>query len=198
MAGDKQPTIHQFIEGLERFTDKNLKTEKETIYKLLYPYKNLKFINDSTNIDINKKLVIFDVSKCSDLYNIMYIVCANYINQLMHKNNEKSIYSWIYFTNMDFLFHFDETINFIARIFKTSRAYRGIVTGIQQDVKEMVCHNVILNNAGIVTCLSQTDENREIIKNIFSLPEEYLKYMHDRLPGEGLLFQSSGFSHFRV
>ena len=87
------------------------------------------------------------------------------------------------------MFKDKSTASWMARYWKMLRKHLGCPIGITQNPEDVLStddgRNVI-NNTGFSILLSLLERDRELVKDIWKLTDEEIKYISDRKRGEGI------------
>ena len=79
----------------------------------------------------------------------------------------------------------------LQEYFKRCRKYHGIMTGITQDIEDLLITpegRGIFNNSGFVAMLSQSNIGRSEIQEQFDVSDALIDYIKDKPLGTGLLY----------
>ena len=161
----------------------NLNDEKTKKFKIkLIPFikGSLKFFNNYTNIELNKKLIIADVYELGEdnMKYGMYLFTELFWDKIkINRKIKKAIY-------LDEIWRLigvtsnKEVAKFIYKIFKTIRKYGGSSVAITQDISDLFSlengtyGKSILNNSSIKTFFSLEEENIKLLSQYSNLSEK--------------------------
>lgn len=155
------------------------------------------FINSPSNVNINKKLVVFSIRDMEDELKpaAMYII-TNFIWSAVRKNLRKRLLvvdeAWWMMKNED-------TASFLFSLAKRGRKYYLGLATITQDVGDFMKSKYgvpIITNSSIQILLKQSASTIDNLQKVFNLTEEekYLLLESDR--GEGIFF--AGLKHAAI
>ena len=147
------------------------KTKKFKIKLIPFIKGSLKFFNNYTNIELNKKLIIADVYELGEenMKFGMYLFVELFWDKIkINRKIKKAIY-------LDEIWRLigvtsnKEVAKFIYKIFKTIRKYGGSSVAITQDISDLFSLDngaygkSILNNSSIKTFFSLEEENIKLL-----------------------------------
>ena len=177
----------------------NLNDEKTKKFKIkLIPFikGSLKFFNNFTNIELNKKLIIADVYELGEenMKYGMYLFTELFWDKIkINRKIKKAIY-------LDEIWRLigvtsnKEVAKFIYKIFKTIRKYGGSSVAITQDISDLFSlengtyGKSILNNSSIKTFFSLEEENIKVLSQYSNLSEKEKIEIKSLRRGECLTF----------
>ena len=177
----------------------NLNDEKTRKFKIkLIPFikGSLKFFNNYTNIELNKKLIIADVYELGEdnMKFGMYLFTELFWDKIkINRKIKKAIY-------LDEIWRLigvtsnKEVAKFIYKIFKTIRKYGGSSVAITQDISDLFSlengtyGKSILNNSSIKTFFSLEEENIKVLSQYSNLSEKEKIEIKSLRRGECLTF----------
>ena len=177
----------------------NLNDEKTKKFKIkLIPFikGSLKFFNNYTNIELNKKLIVADVYELGEenMKYGMYLFTELFWDKIkINRKIKKAIY-------LDEIWRLigvtsnKEVAKFIYKIFKTIRKYGGSSVAITQDISDLFSlengayGKSILNNSSIKTFFSLEEENIKVLSQYSNLSEKEKIEIKSLRRGECLTF----------
>lgn len=155
------------------------------------------FINQPSNVDINKKLVCFSIRDMEDELKpvAMYIV-THYIWNAVRKNIKKRLLvvdeAWIMMKN-------DDTASFLFGLAKRGRKYYLGLATITQDVGDFLKSPYglpIITNSSIQILLKQSPSSIDLVQKTFNLTDEEKFLLLESGVGEGIFF--AGLKHVAI
>lgn len=155
------------------------------------------FINQPSNVDINKKLVCFSIRDMEDeLKPVAMYIITHYIWNAVRKNIKKRILivdeAWIMMKN-------DDTASFLFGLAKRGRKYYLGLTTITQDVGDFLKSPYglpIITNSSIQLLLKQSPSSIDIVQKTFNLTDEEKYLLLESGVGEGIFF--AGLKHVAI
>ena len=144
-----------------------------------------------TNVDINNRLVSFDISKLSSsLQTTGYLVILDYFMNRMAANKKAGKNTWLFIDEFHILLANQFSAEYIAKIYKVGRKYHCLPTIITQNIED-VLHNEngrkILSNSEFGLILKQKPLDLPNIQDIFKISNDEAEYLNDPPAGQGVL-----------
>lgn len=155
------------------------------------------FINKPSNVDINKKLVVFSIRDMEDDLKpaAMYII-THFIWNAVRKNLRKRL---LVVDEAWWMMKSDDTASFLFSIAKRGRKYFLGLTTITQDVNDFIKSKYglpIITNSSIQILLKQSPSSVESVKEVFNLTDEEKYLLLESSVGEGIFF--AGLKHVAI
>lgn len=155
------------------------------------------FINQPTNVDINKKLVVFSIRDMEDeLRPIGMFLIMHYIWNAIRKNLKKRLLivdeAWI-------MMKHDDSASFLYGIAKRCRKYYLGLATITQDVGDFLGSpygGPIITNSAIQLLLKQSPASIDLVQKTFNLTDEEKFLLLESDVGEGMFF--AGLKHVAI
>ena len=172
------------------------KTKKFKIKLIPFIKGSLKFFNNYTNIELNKKLIIADVYELGEenMKFGMYLFVELFWDKIkINRKIKKAIY-------LDEIWRLigvtsnKDVAKFIYKIFKTIRKYGGSSVAITQDISDLFSLDngaygkSILNNSSIKTFFSLEEENIKLLSQYSNISEKEKIEIKSLRRGESLTF----------
>lgn len=155
------------------------------------------FINQPTNVDINKKFVVFSVRDMEDDLKpaAMYIV-THFIWNAVRKELRKRL---LVVDEAWWMMKSDDTASFLYSIAKRGRKYYLGLCTITQDVGDFMKSPygvAIVTNSSIQLLLKQSASNIDVLQKTFNLTDEEKYLLIESGVGEGIFF--AGLKHVAI
>lgn len=155
------------------------------------------FINQPTNVDINKKFVVFSVRDMEDDLKpaAMYIV-THFIWNAVRKELRKRL---LVVDEAWWMMKSDDTASFLYSIAKRGRKYYLGLCTITQDVGDFMKSPYgvpIVTNSSIQLLLKQSPSTMEVLQKTFNLTDEEKYLLLESGVGEGIFF--AGLKHVAI
>lgn len=155
------------------------------------------FINQPSNVDINKKLVCFSIRDMEDeLKPVAMYIITHYIWNSIRKDIRKRLLvvdeAWIMMKN-------DDTASFLFGLAKRGRKYYLGLATITQDVGDFLKSPYglpIITNSSIQLLLKQSPSSIDIVQKTFNLTDEEKFLLLESGVGEGIFF--AGLKHVAI
>lgn len=195
---DKVPTLKDFHEILKRQKEpeaENLATALE-----LYTTGNLSVFANKTNIDINNRLVCFDIKDLGKQLKTMgMLIVLDAIWNRITVNRFKGKRTWIYMDEIYLLFTNEYSANFLFELYKRARKWGAIPSGITQNVEDLLKSELarrMLSNSDFILMLNQAPSDRAELAKLLNISATQLSYVTNSDPGQGLLFSGNSIIPF--
>lgn len=155
------------------------------------------FINQPTNVDINKKFVVFSVRDMQDELKpvAMYIV-THFIWGAVRKELRKRL---LVIDEAWWMMKSEDTASFLLSLAKRGRKYYLGLATITQDVEDFLKSpygTPIITNSSIQLLLKQSPSSIDIIQKTFNLTDEEKYLLLESNRGEGIFF--AGLKHVAI
>lgn len=170
------------------------------IPKILELYVTGSFNNFAghTNIESTSNRIIIDISDMGQqLRTVGLQVIFEYLWQRVRQNHQRGIRTVIIndeissmFLDGNYYANIDSSGQFYQKIFKRIRKYGGYVTGITQNISQVLDSpqaRTMLSNASFIVLLQQAEDDLERIKKLFNLSPTHLSYISSGKVGTGII-----------
>ena len=155
------------------------------------------FINRPSNVDINKKLVVFSLRDMEDeLKPIAMYIVTHYIWNVIRKNLKKRL---LVVDEAWWMMRSDDTASFLTGLVKRGRKYYLGVATITQDVDDFMKSQyggAIISNSSIQILLKQSPSVIDRLQEVFNLTDEEKYLLLESDVGEGIFF--AGLKHVAI
>lgn len=147
--------------------------------------------NHRTNVDINNRLVCFDVKELgSQLKKLAMLVIQEQVwNRVAQNRDVKSTH--YYCDEFHLLLRDEQTAKYVVEIWKRFRKWGGIPNGITQNVKDLLASpeiENILDNSDFIYMLNQAAGDRMILQDKLNISDAQIKFVTNSGKGNGLIF----------
>ena len=158
----------------------------------LYVHGSLNVFNHRTNVDMNNRLVCFDIKELGkQLKKIGMLIVQDQVWNRVTVNRAEHKSTRYYIDEFHLLLKDEQTAAYSIEIWKRFRKWGGIPTGITQNVKDLLASREIENifeNSDFIYMLNQAGGDREILAKKLGISSNQLSYVTQSNEGEGLLF----------
>lgn len=190
------PTLVDFYEQL--MTEASMESTKVAMIIEQYAVGNYNLFAHHTNIDTNNRLTVYNLLYLPEKMTEMAMkVCLSTIWTRIVKNREenekhhtgKSI--WVYLDEFHHFFKTESSATTIMAYYKRVRKYGGIMTGITQDVADLLRSSqgtAMFNNTGFFIFLNQSPIGRDQIQTLYNVSDTLIDYIKDKPAGTGLIY----------
>lgn len=155
------------------------------------------FLNQPTNVDINKKFVVFSVRDMEDeLKPIAMYIVTHFIWNTIRKELKKRL---LVIDEAWWMMKQKDTASFLYSMAKRGRKYYLGLATITQDVGDFLKSeygSAIINNSSIQILFKQSPTTIDIIQKTFNLTDEEKYLLLESDVGEGIFF--AGLKHVAI
>lgn len=155
------------------------------------------FLNQPSNVDINKKFIVFSVRDMEDeLKPIAMYIITHYIWNAVRKNIKKRL---LVVDEAWWMMKSEDTASFLYSIAKRGRKYYLGLATITQDVGDFMKSPYgvpIVTNSSIQLLLKQSPSTVDVLQKTFNLTDEEKYLLLEANVGEGIFF--AGLKHVAI
>ena len=193
------PILGDFYEVMENETenvDPDMKRDMLATMEMYVGEGSANYFNHRTNVDVYNRLVSFDIKDLTGVLKTqaMLLVLDNIWNRLS-ANRDRHIPTWIYCDEIHVLFSNDYCLEFFRGLYKRARKYGGVLTGITQNVTDLLRNEdccTMLSNSEFLYLLKQSPSDSLKLQNVLHFTDSELFYVNNVNSGEGLMVLGSG------
>lgn len=197
-GGVVQPTLQDLHDELRAAGD------EASLYlaDALNPYitGSMSGFNGQTNVDLSNRFTVFDVSGLSgELRTFGMMVVIDQVWNRVIRNKAAGRRTWLYVDEFHRFFSNPYAAAQFKDIYKRARKYGLGVTGITQNVEEILDlqdAREMLSNSDFLMLLSQNSTDADALCELLNLSEEQRQYFTGVLPGQGLMKIGSAYVPF--
>ena len=157
----------------------------------LYVHGSLNVFNHRTNVDINNRLVCFDIKELGkQLKNLGMLVIQDQVWNRVTVNRSEGKSTRYYVDEFHLLLR-GEVGSWSVEIWKRFRKWGGIPTGITQNIKDLLASAEIENifeNSDFIYLLNQASGDRKILCERLNISNQQAAHISNSGPGQGLIF----------
>ncbi|MCQ5089469.1 VirB4-like conjugal transfer ATPase, CD1110 family [Ruthenibacterium lactatiformans] len=158
----------------------------------LYVSGSLNVFNHRTNVELNNRLVCFDIKQLGkQLKKLGMLIIQDQVWNRVTINRAASKATRYYMDEFHLLLREEQTAAYSVEIWKRFRKWSGIPTGITQNVKDLLSSREVENifeNSDFVLMLNQAGGDQAILAKQLTISPQQMKYVTHAEAGEGLLF----------
>src|SRR3989338_3419522 len=155
------------------------------------------FINRPTNVDMNKKLVVFSVRDMEDdLKPVAMYIITHHIWNMVRKELRKRL---LVIDEAWWMMRSEDTASFLFGIAKRGRKYYLGISTITQDVSDFLNSPYgipMITNSSIQLLLRQSPTSVDLVQQTFKLSDEEKYLLLESDVGEGIFF--AGLKHVAI
>ncbi len=187
---EKMPILEDLYNELRR------QDEKEAQYIAtaleIYVTGSLNVFNHRTNIDVNSRIVNFDIKELGkQLKKIGMLIVQDAVWNRVTVNRDAKKSTRYFIDEAHLLLKEEQTAAYMVEIWKRFRKWGGIPTALTQNVKDLLASKEIeniLENSDYIYMLNQAAGDRQILAQKLNISTHQLSYVTQSGEGEGLLF----------
>ena len=167
----------------------------------IYVSGSLNVFNHRTNVDINNRLVCFDIRELGkQLKKIGMLVVQDQVWNRVTVNRAEHKSTRYYMDEFHLLLKDAQTAAYSVEIWKRFRKWGGVPTAVTQNVKDLLASREIENifeNSDFVLMLNQAGGDRQILAKQLNISPHQLSFVTNSNEGEGLLFYGNTIIPFK-
>ena len=158
----------------------------------IYVKGSLNVFNHRTNVDINNRIVCFDIKQLGkQLKKLGMLIVQDAVWGRVTANRSAGKSTRYYVDEFHLLLKEAQTEAYSIEIWKRFRKWGGLPTAITQNVKDLLASPEVSNifeNSDFVYMLNQANGDRQILAKQLNISPHQLSYVTHSGEGEGLLF----------
>lgn len=158
----------------------------------LYIDGSLSVFSHPTNVDIHKRMVVFDIKDLGkELRTLGMLVVLDQVWNRITRNRQIGKRTWLYVDEMQLLFSNEYSSNYFFELWSRSRKWGAIPTGITQNVETLLLSDYarrMLSNSDFILMLKQSASDRNELAALLNISQRQLDYVTNSDRGTGLLF----------
>ena len=188
------PTLQDVYQHLK---DKNMPiANKLAAHMQIFVNGSLNLFNHRTNIDLNKKFLVFDLSGIKENLRVTsMLVMLEIIRDKSKVNFKNGFWTHLYIDEFHELLGIDSVAKFIIKLWKEIRKMHGVLTGITQNMTDLLNNSAqsdniaaILSNTEYFALLNQSTIDRDILMRFLpQISPAMFNYVEGAASGTGLL-----------
>lgn len=186
----KMPILGDLYDALGRQEEKEAKHIRSALE--IYVTGSLSVFNHQTNVDIQNRLVCFDIKELGkQLKKLGMLVVQDQVWNRVTVNRAEKRSTRYYMDEFHLLLKEEQTAAYSVEIWKRFRKWGGIPTAITQNIKDLLSSREVENifeNSDFVYMLNQAAGDRQILAKQLNISPHQLSYVTGSGVGEGLLF----------
>ena len=144
-----------------------------------------------TNVDTQARIIDYDIRELGEqLMPLGMLVTLDAIYNRVIQNQKRGKRTWIVADEFYILFRYEYSANFFYKLWKRIRKYNGLITGLTQNVDELLRSDtarLMLANSEFLILLNQSATDREELAKLLHISDTQLSYITDVPAGCGLI-----------
>lgn len=156
------------------------------------------FINGSlntfaqpTNVNTKSRIISYDIRELGEqLMPLGMLVTLDSIFNRVIQNWKRGKTTWVFADEFYLLFRYQYSADFFYRLYKRIRKYNGFVTGLTQNVEELLKSDtarLMLANSEFLILLNQSSTDRNELATLLNISDNQLGYITNVGAGHGLI-----------
>lgn len=166
----------------------------------LYTSGSLSGFSGQTNVNAANRLTVYDVHGLSgELQTFGMMVVLDQVWNKVLRNRKAGKRTWLYVDEFHMLFSNDFAASYFLSIYKRARKYGLGVTGITQNIEELLMNQearLMLSNSDFLLLMNQTSSDADTLTDLLKLSAEQRAFFTGVEPGQGLLKAGTSFIPF--
>ena len=187
---ENMPVLQDLYEALLRQDEKEAHHVATALE--IYVTGSLNLFNHRTNVDINNRLVCYDIKELGkQMKKLGMLIVQDQVWGRVTANRSSGKSTRYYMDEMHLLLKEEQTAAYSVEIWKRFRKWGGIPTGLTQNVKDLLSSREVENifeNSDMIIMLNQAAGDRQILAKQLNISPHQLSYVTHSGEGEGLLF----------
>lgn len=193
------PTLADFYREL--IADGTQEANKIAMATEQYCVGNYNMFAHHTNIDDSSRLTVYNLlylpEKMTEM--AMKVCLATIWNKIVKNREENEKYHtgksiWVYLDEFHHFFKTEASATTIMAYYKRVRKYGGIMTGITQDVADLLRTpqgTAMFNNTGFFIFLNQSPIGANQLQQLYDISDSLIDYIKNKPAGTGLIYNNS-------
>ena len=191
---EKMPTLTDLQIALSKRKEAEAR-ELAMGLKLYTGDSSLNTFGYQSNVDVHNRFIVYNIKDIGDKLKpiAMLIILDSILNRLF-ENRKRGRNTWFWVDEIYLLFEDEMTAGFLNMLFKRSRKYGGVPTGITQNVEDLLESNTarkMLSNSNFVQILNQAPSDREKLAELLNLSQSQVDVITSAGKGQGLIYTGS-------
>ncbi|MBW3089218.1 VirB4-like conjugal transfer ATPase, CD1110 family [Bifidobacterium miconisargentati] len=167
-----------------------------------YATGSLSGFSGQTNVDLSNRFTVFDVSALDgEIRTFGMMTVLDQVWNRVRRNQQLNRRTWLYVDEFHRFFGNEYSSRQFKDIFKRARKYGLGVTGITQNIEELLGDrnaSLMLSNVDYLLMLNQQPTDADTLCDMLHLSDEERAYFTGVLPGQGLMKFGNAFVPFDV
>ena len=191
------PTLQDVYQRLLDYDSENSSVAKKLANNMdVFVNGSLNLFNHFTNVDLNNKLICFDLSNIKEnLRNTAMLIMIEIIRSKIKDNWKQGFWSYLFIDEFHELLGIDKVCDYVVKLWKEVGKMKGIVTGITQNMTDLINHSAnsdklkaIISNTAYFALFNQSTLDRNMLMEFLpSVSPAMFNYVEGAMPGMGLL-----------
>lgn len=193
------PTFTTFYKKLKEQVDPEVQGMVTALE--IYIEGNNNLFSKQSNVDINNRFVVYNTHELGkSLTPLAMLVILESLWDRIMQNFKVGKSTYIYVDEIHLFLKSKYCIEFFKSLWKRARKYGAIITGITQNVDELLMNTEIctmLSNSEFIIMLNQATSDSTQLSELLDISEEQMSYISNSDEGSGLLFNGKTIVPFK-
>lgn len=187
------PTFETFLECMKGDTENVHEDIRNKLILTIDMYVNgsAKYFSNQTNVNTDNRFVSYDIRDLNgNLKTQSMLLILDYVWNRLSRNRDMGRKTFIYFDEAHLLFADEYCLDFLKALWKRARKYGGVLTGITQNVEDLLKDEKsrsMLANSEFLLLLKQNPTDAAKLQDILHFTDSEIRYVNDTPPGHGIL-----------
>lgn len=183
--------VYKVLENREEAKAKSLALAMQ-----MYVNGTYDLFSGQTNIDLSKQMTVYNIRETeSTIKPVAMLVILESLWSKIIRNQRMGKRTWIWIDEIYLLFKDEYSARFLEKLFKRARKYGAVLTGITQNVGDLIISTTgqnMLANSEFIYMLSQYKEDMDALSELLNIGDEQMSYLQNAQTGSGLLYNGNG------
>jgi hypothetical protein len=188
------PTLQDIYQKLKDMD--NSVAQKLAAHMQIFVNGSLNLFNHRTNVDLNRKFLVFDISGIkSNIRVTAMLVMLEIVRNKIKSNFAEGLWTDMYIDEFHELLGVPAVADFVIKLWKEVGKMKGSLTGITQNMTDLINHSAnsdklsaILSNTEYFALLNQSTIDRNMLaKFLPSISPALFNFVEGAAAGTGLL-----------
>lgn len=183
------PTFKEFYQTLKMQPEPE--AQNIALALEIYVDGSLSVFSHRTNVDVDNRLVIYDIKDLGNkLMSMGLLIALDQVWNRISRNRKLGKRTWVYIDEVYLLFKNEHSAEHLFRLYKRVRKWGGRMTAATQNVEDVLLSDTarrMLSNSQYVLMLSQAKSDRDELGELFGLSDKQLKYITNAPKGTGII-----------
>ncbi|MBQ3565990.1 MAG: conjugal transfer protein TraE, partial [Oscillospiraceae bacterium] len=153
---------------------------------------SLSIFNSRTNVDIDNRVICFNIKKLSKhLHKMGILAIIDHVWNMVSQGRDEKKHTYFYIDEFHLVLHDEQTAEYSVAMWKRFRKWLALPTGITQNVTDILLSpeiENILKNSAFIILLGQASGDRELVDERLGISPQEMEYITDTGVGEGLIY----------
>lgn len=185
----KVPTLKEFYKVLKAQPEPE--AQSVALSMELFINGTLNTFAKETNVDTQNRFLCYDIHDLGKtLMPIGMLVVLDSILNRITANRENGRKTYVFLDEIYLLFRHEYAANFLFALWKRARKYGAFITGITQNVEDMLQSHTartMLANSELVVMLNQAATDRAELAALMGISDAQMSYITNAEAGHGLV-----------